>query len=77
VRALRDRRAFIPFGYGVDSCVGKQLASNEMRFAFARLVREWDFVLGERYDEMLWREGVMDHHTVSVGDLRGKFVKRA
>jgi cytochrome P450 len=43
---VRERRAYIPFGYGVHSCVGKQLALNEMRFAFASVLREWDFVLG-------------------------------
>lgn len=73
---VRDRRAYIPFGYGVHSCVGKQLALNEMRFAFASVVREWDFVLGERYDEGQWRDGIRDHHTVKVGELWGRCVKR-
>ncbi|KAE8441592.1 hypothetical protein EG329_004641 [Mollisiaceae sp. DMI_Dod_QoI] len=72
-----DRRAFIPFGYGAHSCVGKQLALNEMRVALASLVREWDVVLGERYDENKWREGLKDYHVMKVGDLWGKFVPRA
>jgi cytochrome P450 len=46
---IRDRRAYIPFGYGVRSCVGKQLALNEMRLTIARVVREFDVALGESY----------------------------
>ncbi|KUJ09935.1 high nitrogen upregulated cytochrome P450 monooxygenase-like protein 2 [Mollisia scopiformis] len=71
-----DRRAYIPFGYGVHSCVGKQLALNEMRLAVASIVKEWDIVLGEQYDEKVWKYGIKDYHTVKVGELWAKFVPR-
>jgi cytochrome P450 len=66
---VTDQRAYIPFGYGVHSCVEEQLALNEMRVAFGGLVREWDFILGERFSENKWREEIKDFHTVRVGDL--------
>jgi hypothetical protein len=44
---VTDGRVYVLFGYGLHTCVGKQLALNEMSGAFARLVREWDFVPGE------------------------------
>lgn len=73
---VRDRRAYIPFGYGVHSCVGKQLALNEMRIVVANVVREWDIVLGERYDEHQWMKAFRDFYTLKLGDLWGKFVPR-
>jgi hypothetical protein len=50
------------------------LALNEMMVAFARLVREWDFVPGERFSEKKWREEIKDFHMVRVGDLWGRFM---
>lgn len=71
-----DRRAFIPFGYGVHSCVGKQLALSEMRMSLASVVKEWDVELGEKYDEKQWKDDFKDYHVVKVGDLWVKFVPR-
>ena len=73
---IRDRRAFFPFGYGVHSCVGRQLALNEMRAVLASVVQKWDIVLGEKYDELEWKKGVRDHAVLQVGDLWVKFVRR-
>ena len=66
----------MPFGYGVHTCVGKQLALNEMRGAFARLVQEWDFELGESLLEKAWKAEIRNHHTANVGERLGKFVPR-
>ncbi|CZR65232.1 related to pisatin demethylase cytochrome P450 [Phialocephala subalpina] len=71
-----DRRAFIPFGYGAHSCVGKQLALNEMRMALASILKEWSIELGEKYDEKQWKDGFKDYHVVKIGDLWVKFAPR-
>lgn len=73
---VKDRRAYIPFGYGVHSCVGKQLALNEMRLAIATVVNEFDLVFGESYDEMKWMDEVNDYTILKVGELWMKFVCR-
>lgn len=73
---VRERRAFIPFGYGVHSCVGKQLALNEMRLTLAMVVKEFDVMLGESYDEERWEAEWKDHAVLQIGKLWVHFVKR-
>jgi cytochrome P450 len=73
---VKERKAFIPFGYGVHSCVGKQLALNELRLTLAMVVREFDVVLGERYDEGTWEEDWKDCAVLQIGKLWVHFVER-
>ena len=73
---LLDRRAFIPFGYGVHSCVGKQLALNEMRLVLARVVSEFDVLYGESYDDAKFEEDWKDYAVLKIGDCFLKFVQR-
>ncbi|KAL2074673.1 hypothetical protein VTL71DRAFT_8452 [Oculimacula yallundae] len=74
---VKDRRAFIPFGYGAHSCVGKQLALNELRTILTNVVKRWDVVLGEKYNEQKWNEGIKDYGVLEIGELWIKFVPRA
>ncbi len=71
---VKDRRAFIPFGYGVHACVGRQLALNELRAVIANVVWRWDVVLGERYREEAWEQAWKDHGLLQIGELWVKFV---
>lgn len=73
---VKDRRAYIPFGYGVHSCVGKQLALNEMRLAISTVVSKFELVFGESYDELIWKEEVKDYTILKVGELWVEFVPR-
>jgi cytochrome P450 len=73
---VKERKAFIPFGYGVHSCVGKQLALNEMRLTIATVVRDFDIVLGGSYDEEMWEREWKDHSGIQIGKLWVHFVKR-
>ncbi|KAE9378959.1 cytochrome P450 [Stipitochalara longipes BDJ] len=73
---VKERRAFIPFGYGAHSCVGKQLALNEMRLTIARVVGEFDIALGDSYDEKTWEDEWKDHAVLQVGKLWVHFVPR-
>jgi len=74
---VKERKAFIPFGYGVHSCVGKQLALNEMKLGIASVVRQFDVVLGESYSEDVWQEEWKDYAVLQVGALPVKFLERA
>lgn len=71
-----SRKAFLPFGYGVHSCVGKQLALNEMRIVVARIVKDFNVVLGESYDEELFESEWRDYFAVKLGALWLQFVPR-
>lgn len=73
---VKERKAFIPFGYGVHSCVGKQLALNEMRLTIAMVVKEFDIVLGESYNERTWEDEWKDRTVLQIGKLWVHFVKR-
>jgi cytochrome P450 len=53
--AVKNRRVFIPFGFGVHGCVGKQLALHEMRFVIARVRKAFDIRLGDSYNELEWK----------------------
>jgi cytochrome P450 len=72
-----ERKAFVPFGYGLHSCVGKQLALNEMKLGIASVVRQFDVVLGESYSEDVWQEEWKDYAVLQVGALPVKFLGRA
>lgn len=74
---VKERRAFIPFGYGAHSCVGKQLALNEMRLVLARVVKEFDVVRGESWDEEKFKKEWMDFAVLKIGAVWVKFVPRA
>ncbi|CZS99910.1 related to pisatin demethylase cytochrome P450 [Rhynchosporium agropyri] len=73
---VKDRRAFFPFGYGVHSCVERQLALNELRMVLATVVQRWDVVLGEQYSEEKWKLDWKDHALLEIGELWVKFVPR-
>lgn len=73
---LLERKAFIPFGYGVHSCVGKQLALNEMRLIMAKVARDFDVEFGESYDEAKFLSEWMDYAVLKIGALPLKFVPR-
>jgi len=47
-----------------------------MRPTIARLVREFDIVLGDSYDEKIWVEEWKDHAVLQVGKLWVHFAKR-
>ncbi|CAD6451908.1 7a9d94ff-9170-4066-ba75-deea6008af81 [Sclerotinia trifoliorum] len=73
---VKDRRAFIPFGYGVHSCVGKTLALQELRLVVARIVRTFDVQFGPSYDEAVFESEWKDHLAVKIGNLWLRFLPR-
>ncbi|GIK03789.1 hypothetical protein Aspvir_007863 [Aspergillus viridinutans] len=73
---ILDRRAYIPFGYGVHSCIGRQVALNEMRLVVGRVVKEFIISLGELYDAKQFSLQTKDYLTVQLASLPLKFTPR-
>ncbi|KAF5870852.1 putative benzoate 4-monooxygenase cytochrome p450 protein [Botrytis fragariae] len=73
---VRDRRAYIPFGYGVHSCVGKTLALHELRLVIARIVRTFDIQFGHSHDDVIFEREWKDYMAVEVGNLWIRFLAR-
>lgn len=77
IEGVKDKRAFFPFGYGAHSCVGRQLALNELRAVLAVVCQRWDVILGEKHDEDTWKKGWKEHGSLQVGELWVRFIPRA
>ena len=73
---LLEKKAFIPFSYGVHSCVGKQLALNELRLVISKVARDFDIEFGESYDEGKFLAEWMDYAVLKIGALPLKFTPR-
>jgi len=73
---VKDKRAFIPFGYGAHSCLGRPLALNEMRTAVARVIQRFEVQPGESYDDKVFRDRWKDYFLVELGPCPLKFVPR-
>lgn len=67
---VKDKRAYVPFGYGVHACAGRQLAINELKLVVARVVAGFE-VNGED-KETEWK----DYGMVRVGEWNGRFKSR-
>ncbi|KAF3911581.1 hypothetical protein ABW21_db0204952 [Orbilia brochopaga] len=73
---VKDQRAFIPWGYGVHACPGRQLALNEMKVTIARVIREFEIDIGEGDDEEKWQNDWRDYSMVMIGDCMLRFKSR-
>ncbi|EGX49034.1 hypothetical protein AOL_s00079g255 [Orbilia oligospora ATCC 24927] len=68
---VKDKRAYVPFGYGIHACAGKQLAINELKLVVARVVAGFE-IEGEDDEEVEWK----DYGMVRVGEWKGRFKSR-
>lgn len=77
---MKDRRAWIPFGYGTHACGGKALAMEELKVIVARIVREFDISFGQEgdqpfnYDE--WAESWKDFFLTVIEKIELRFTPR-
>ncbi|KAJ6264065.1 Cytochrome P450 [Drechslerella dactyloides] len=76
VELVKDQRAFIPWGYGVHACPGRQLALNEMKVTIARVIREFEVDVGESDDDEKWEREWRDYSMVMVGECMLRFKSR-
>ncbi len=78
---VKDRRAWIPFGYGTHACGGRALAMEELKLIVARIVREFDICFGQegdqpfKYDE--WAESWKDFFLTVIEKIDLRFMPRA
>ena len=61
--------AFIPFSFGPANCVGKNLATLEMRTVLALLITRFDFHLVSDYDSEDWNREQEDFFAMKNGRL--------
>jgi cytochrome P450 len=73
---LLDRVVYIRFGYGVHSCVGKQLALNEIRLTISRVAKDFNVTFGASYDETKFVEEWRDYGILQIGKVYLKFTRR-
>ena len=74
---VRDKRAWIPFGYGAHACGGRALALEELKVAVACIVRDFDISFGQpKFDYNRWAESWKDMFLTVVEKIDLKFVPR-
>jgi cytochrome P450 len=74
--AVRDKRAFMPFGTGVYNCVGQKLALAELRSVAANLVRLFEIRFADGEDGAEMEERSRDCFTTNVGKLDVRLTPR-
>ncbi|PQE12876.1 hypothetical protein CJF30_00002750 [Rutstroemia sp. NJR-2017a BBW] len=74
---LKDKRAFIPFGYGVHACVGKTLALHELRLVLSLIAHNFNLRIGPSHEEDLYNSQWRDHAVLQVGRLWMSFEPRS
>lgn len=63
-----NAKAFSPFGYGVTSCIGKNLAFMEMRVVLAQFLRKFDFAMKPE-DVIRFRGSIRDQFVSASGAM--------
>jgi cytochrome P450 len=61
--------AYMPFSYGPQNCVGKQLALNELRYVISSLLRTFDFEVAPGWDLRQWEENLRAFYILEHGPL--------
>ncbi|KAF8243368.1 cytochrome P450 [Wilcoxina mikolae CBS 423.85] len=74
--SVKDKRAFIPFGFGPHACVGKQLSLNELRLVTASVVKKFALEFGPGYDDKKFLSEWKEYLLVQIGSIEMKFVRR-
>lgn len=76
---VKDRRAWIPFGYGAHACGGRVLALEELKLVVARLVAEFEvsFPQNPGWDFDDWVSGIKDHFLTFTEAIQLNFVATA
>lgn len=66
---IHDTTAFIPFSYGPQNCVGKQLAILEIRFIVCLLMKQFNLQFPANFDAERWPDLYQDKFIATVGQL--------
>ena len=71
-----NKNAFFPFSIGKFSCIGKQLALNELRTVISKLVLEFDVAFAPGEDGYKLLNKSMDVFTMSNAELKLTWTER-
>jgi len=53
--------AYIPFSFGPQNCVGRNLAKNEIKMVVALLLSRFDFRFADGFDKEAWEDSLCDY----------------
>lgn len=74
---VKDKRAWIPFGYGAHACGGRALAMEEMKVTIARIVSDFDISFGQpQFDYDSWADTWKDMFLTMIEKIDLRFVQR-
>ncbi|KAL7930099.1 cytochrome P450 [Trichoderma chlorosporum] len=73
---VRNGAAYVPFGTGHHSCLGKTLALNTMKYVLARILKNYRFRAAPGDDSLSAMINVTDQFTSNPGILKLQFEKR-
>ncbi|KAJ7454714.1 cytochrome P450 [Mycena latifolia] len=74
---IHDTSAFIPFSFGPASCIGKNLACQEMRMFICTLMTKFDMHFEEGFDVRSWEDNLCDYFVTRRGRLPVVFLPRS
>ncbi|KAJ0280391.1 hypothetical protein COL940_006213 [Colletotrichum noveboracense] len=72
----KDPAAFVPFGTGKYSCVGKQLGLMEVRYCASQIIHRYDVAFAPGQTAEAFIEGKKDGFTLSLPELEVIFNRR-
>ncbi|OJT10335.1 Isotrichodermin C-15 hydroxylase [Trametes pubescens] len=67
---VHDTRAYAPFSFGPNNCVGRGLALQEMRMLAALLLRRFEMRFADGWDAREYEEGLKDWFVLQKPALR-------
>ncbi|KAL6831928.1 cytochrome P450 [Trichoderma camerunense] len=73
---VRNAAAYAPFGTGHNSCLGKTLALDTMKYVLARILKNYRFRAAPGEDSLSALETVKDQFTSNPGTLKLQFERR-
>lgn len=64
-----DTDAFIPFSFGPNNCVGKNLAWMQMRMLICMVIQRFDMKFEDGFQPDKWEEELLDYNVMAKGRL--------
>jgi len=59
--SVLNTAAYIPFSFGPQNCVGRNLAKNEIKMVVALLLSRFDFKFADGFDKEVWEDSLCDY----------------
>lgn len=61
VPSVLNTAAYIPFSFGPQNCVGRNLAKNEIKMVVGLLLSRFDFRFADGFDKQAWEDSLCDY----------------